>query len=298
MNMTSGARLIRAGTAAAATATALLCLALGCADGAALASRGGESPPAAPTGPAVQLLPAGKRLPANPTNAVKAVVVKSFDRCDSDLVVWQELNDDWSAYGETPITVDYDNPALCGERFTFEDLESSGAQTVILSDPSAYGGPFTPQQVDALRRYAEEGHTLVGTFQVFGSSGVDNSALAPLFGLREDAGWFDVRKRVHPTYALRVNKHRGPARALFRGLSKLYHSTGYPGAQAPSDGTWNRSDLAGARIIARNANQAAAISVYSRSGYQAIHIANMPEYGGGTQDKQFLYNAIIYPRKG
>jgi hypothetical protein len=35
--------------------------------------------------------------------------------------------------------------------------------------------------------------------------------------------------------------------------------------------------------------------VYPRPTYHAIHITNMPEYHGNTEDERFLYNAITYP---
>ncbi len=69
-------------------------------------------------------------------------------------------------------------------------------------------------------------------------------------------------------------------------------------AAQPGVGAWSRNDLDGGRVIARNADETAAITVSSRRSYQAICIANMAEYGCGTQDQQFFYNAIIYPRKG
>jgi hypothetical protein len=56
--------------------------------------------------------------------------------------------------------------------------------------------------------------------------------------------------------------------------------------------------MAGAKLVGFNADRSAAITVYREGDYNAVFIANMPEYGGGPQDQQFLYNAIIYPSKG
>jgi hypothetical protein len=172
---------------------------------------------------------------------------------------------------------------------------------VILDDPAGNGKQFTAAEVDAVKAYADEGHGLIGTYLTFAWSGqgIDNSALAPLFGLVKDDGWGGGDATIVPTYHLRVNKHRGPAKALYRGLPNPYVSSGYNYSQRPGDGTWSRNDLAGARIVAVNASRSAAITVYSRQqAYSAIYIANMPEYKGGAQDQQFLYNAIIYPKKG
>jgi hypothetical protein len=240
-------------------------------------------------------------VPATPANAVKAVVVKSWSDCSSGSVVWDALNAHWSSYGSTPISIDYSDPNLCGYSFTLADLEASAADVVILDDPAGNGKQFTQAEVDALKSYADEGHGLIGTYLtfVFKGQGIDNSALAPLFGLVKMNNWGGGDDIIAPTYKLRVNKHRGPAKALYRGLPNPYVSSGYNYSQLPGDGVWSRNDLAGARVIAVNANRSAAITVYSRQeAYNAIYIANMPEYRGGAQDQQFLYNAIIYPRKG
>ena len=94
------------------------------------------------TGPATPAhrpgAPGGR--PAPPiAGTIKAVVVKSWGGCSSAGLVWDDLNLNWSNYGTTPIQIDYSDPSLCGSSFTLAALEASGANVVILSDPS--GGP-------------------------------------------------------------------------------------------------------------------------------------------------------------
>lgn len=230
---------------------------------------------------------------------IKAVTVMSYGHCASDLVIWDHLNENWSQYGSVPIAIDYDNPTLCGDGFTLADLEASEADVVILSDPvGGNGHHFTAAQVLDLQTYVREGHTLIGTYGVFGTRHyIDNRALAPLFGLVQDDDWAGGMGVT--TYTLRTRKHLGPASALFRGLPRDYASEGSGGySQLPGDRHWSRNDLAGARIIARSASERAAITVYSRSTYEAIYVAGMPEFfSGNTADKQFMYNAIIFPRR-
>lgn len=291
-NQRRGTRMRFAKSRRAAAGAVVVCVGLLSASSTALARDGHLNPPAAGA-------TSTTRLPPTPdAKTVKAVVVKSWGSCDSSGTIWDQLNADWSLYGAVPIHINDSNPALCGGSFTLAALESSGADVVILSDPAGGHQGFTQRQVDALSAYVREGHTLIGTFLVFAYEHDDNSALAPLFGLAQDAGWVLHQREVDTTYALRVNKHRGPAKELVRGLPVDYASDGYRQTQVPGDGKWSRNDLRGARIIARNAGETAAISVYSRAGYNAIYIANMPEYGGGVQDEQFMYNAIIFPRKG
>jgi hypothetical protein len=249
---------------------------------------GGANPPrgAAGTGHARIVAPAG---------AIKAVVVKSWGACSSDSLVWDDLNANWSQYGSKPITIDYSDPALCGDSFTLAALEASGARMVILDDPAGGLHQFTPDEITALQTYASEGHNLLGTYLTFGypDAGIDNSALAPLFGLQQGSGW--TYTSATSTFNFKIRKSESQrAKPLFRHIPDPYASTGFNFSQLPGDGAWSRNELGGARTVAKTADQLAAVIQYMVGGYYAVFIANMPEYGGGTEDKQFIYNAIIH----
>ncbi len=234
--------------------------------------------------------PARSAAPAG--TAIKAVVVKSWGQCSSGSLVWDDLNANWSQYGSTPIVIDYSDPSLCGDSFTLAALEASGAHVVILDDPAGGIHQFTPDEITALQTYASEGHNLLGTYLTFGYpiGGIDNTALAPLFGLKQGAGWTGGDSSMNPTYTL----HRRKARALLRHIPNPYVSTGFNESQRPGDGVWSKNELSGARIAGISGDKLGAITAYKAASYYAAFIANMPEYGGGTQDKQFIYNAIIH----
>jgi hypothetical protein len=106
--------------------------------GAAVASTGRSSSPAASPSPPV---PAGAPAstptqPAGPDAAVLAEVVRSWGQCSSGSLVWDDLNANWQSYGTKKIKIDYSNPDLCGTTpITLSALEASGAKVVILSDP-------------------------------------------------------------------------------------------------------------------------------------------------------------------
>jgi hypothetical protein len=206
--------------------------------------------------------------------------------------MWEDLNANYSSYGSIPISIDYANPDLCGDTFTLAALEASGADVVILSDPAGGLINYTRDEVAALKQYAAEGHNVIGTYLTFAypDGPIDNSALARLFGLKADDGWTGGDRNVNPTYTWRR------AGALARNLPNSYASNGYPYSQRPGDRVWSRHDLKGAKIVGINPNGDAAITLYNGAAYNAIYIANMPE-SGGTEDEQFLYNAIIYPAK-
>jgi hypothetical protein len=230
------------------------------------------------------------RSVSTPGATIKAVVVKSWGQCSSGSLVWDDLNANWSSYGSTPISIDYSNPQLCGASFTLAALEASGADVVILDDVAGGEQVFTAQEIADLTTYASEGHNLLATYVTFSYSGFDNTALAPLFGLKKGAGWTGGDNQINATYTL----HRKKAKALLRHIPNPYQSIGLNYSQRPGDGAWSKNELAGGVIAGINGDKSAAIISYKGPGYYATYIASMPEYGGGTEDEQFIYNAIIH----
>lgn len=114
---------------------------------------------------------------------VHAVLLDSYGGCFMG-DAWQDLNTDWSHYGTLPVSITTGGQ-LCNGKFTLQDLEASGADTVIL-DTTAFGYTLTADQIQALQTYVEEGHTLLGTDTVFQwKTKHSNNGLAPLFGLAE-----------------------------------------------------------------------------------------------------------------
>lgn len=73
--------------------------------------------------------------------------------------------------------------------FTLQDLENSGADVVIVSDPAGGLKQWSPSEVLALQAYAQQGHNLIGTFLVFQWLSNDNRLLAPLWGLSSTIGY-------------------------------------------------------------------------------------------------------------
>jgi hypothetical protein len=234
---------------------------------------------------------------AAPAGGVSAVVVRSWGACTSGSLAWDSLNANWSQYGSIPISIDYANPSLCGSTITLSALEASGAHVVIMSDPAGGLQQYSSDEIAALQQYALEGHNLIGTFLTFRHSlgGIDNSGLAPLFGLSASGGYDLSAYSVAPVF-----KVHNPPSQLFRNIGHPYMSLGYAFAQVPSDGGWSSNELAGATMVGGKYGRKDAVFVYEAGAYDAVYITNMPEYNtaGSTADEQFLYNAIIYPATG
>ncbi len=257
--------------------------------------------PAAARSPSPARLPAGSATHGAAIHAratITAVVVKSWGGCSSSSLIWDDLNLNWSSYGTIPISINYSDTDLCGSgTVTLAALEASGANVVILDDPAGGIRQYSTDDVNAIQSYLEEGHNIIGTFLTFAypRGGIDNSALAPLFGLKAGAnGWTGGTTVVTPTYKLRY-----PGLPLFRNISNPYVSSGYNYAQTPGDGVWSSNELQGGKLVGRTADAMGAIVARKAvTGYYSVFISNMPEYNGGTTDKQFFYNAIIFPATG
>lgn len=238
--------------------------------------------------------PAVRHTHQAPEGAATAVVVRSWGQCSGSSLVWDDLNANWSSYGSIPIAIDYDDPALCGTGpITLAALQANGAHTVILSDLAGGTQQLSPAEVNALKQYAAQGHNVLGTYVTFAYSSIDNTALLPLFGLAAGQSYTGGLNQITPSYTVKSLQAN-----LFRNVGNPYVSLGYPYAQTPSDGVWSPNELSTGKLVARNADGQAAVIVRRAPAYYAIFIANMPEYQGGTADKQFIYNAIIFPATG
>lgn len=247
---------------------------------------------ARPSTPARVASASPQRHAVAPAGTQRAVVVRSWGNCGSNSLIWDDLNANWSSYGTIPIAIDYSDPTLCGDTsvVTLAALQANGAQTVILSDLAGGTQQWTQAEVNALKQYAQQGHSVIGTYATFVWGTTDNTALLPLFGLSSAQTYAGGINPITPTYNLRF-----PGLPLFRNVGNPYVSSGYSFAQTPVDGVWSANELTSGKLVGRNADGQAAIVVRKAPTYYSIYIANMPEYQGGTADKQFFYNAIIFP---
>lgn len=244
----------------------------------------------------MSLVPLGSaaRAGTDTQDTIKAVVVRSWDRCGSaGFVAWEDLNANWSDFGPIPIEIDFTDRSLCRGPVTYQALADSGADVLILSDPAGGGQHLSRGEIEDIGKYASEGHTLIGTFLAFANPPyTDDRWLAPLFGLVRGFDYvLDEPARDPATYRVRV-----PADPLFRDIGDHYVSQGYRSQQLPPDGTWNQNEMDGAVRVAATEHNRGAITIYHAASYDAIYVSNMPEYDAGMADEQFLYNAIIYPR--
>jgi hypothetical protein len=226
---------------------------------------------------------------ALPDGTVKAVIVKSWDPCGSGGSAWETINDHWQQFGTVPVFIDTSDSALCHGTITDAALEASGAQVVIISDPSGGEQKYSQDEADALMRYAQAGHDVIGTFLVFHYRTHENRVLAPLFGLDPDRTYI-LDPSVPMAFHARANS------PLFDRVGQDYVSTGYPQSQVIRNKKWTKPAVGDDQIEAHDLGRQAAIVRYCGAGYRAVLFTWMPELGG-TQDAQVLYNAIVQGRE-
>jgi len=246
------------------------------------------TPPSTGAGPSPGAAP---RPTGSAAAGVTAIVVRSWGS-ESVALVWEYLNTHWPSYGTTPVFIDYSSLHSVSS-FTLADLENSGADVVIVSDAAGAVLQWSAAEVAALASYADQGHPLVGTYVLFQWGPADDRMLAPLWGLRSYLEYNSTFP--FPIPAAASADILAPSSCLFSRIAGPLDQGGYPYIQAPLDGSWDASDLAGASFVARSPDGRNVVSAYSSGNRYATYISYMPEYQDGSQFDavQYLYNAIV-----
>lgn len=225
---------------------------------------------------------------------VKAVVVRSWVYYEPKLE-WDDLNANWGLYGSIPLQVDY--TTLGGvASFTYQDLVNSGADVVVLSCCAGADMQLTESEIATVRQYAEAGHSLVGTSYLFywQGLGIDNSALAPLFGLKDV-----VNLSVAPVYAQTGATVLAPDACAMSQMGATF-IVAPPQVAVPPSSTWDSSNLAGATYLARSNDGGAVVTQYRGNGYTATYFSFMVEWHGvghvNPVNARLLYNVLTCPQ--
>jgi hypothetical protein len=172
------------------------------------------------------------------------------------------------------------------------------ADVLWLSDPAGGEQQYSVTEIDAIRQYANEGHSILGTYLAFFFRDIqgaqpplyDNRGLAPVFGLRPDISY-----NGSEISAMQAFNILAPFE-LFRSLPNPYVSSAFPYAQVPADDLhWDANDLGSAHLVACTGDNRGVITWYQTDSYHAIYVSEMVEYHGSSLDTQFLYNALTIP---
>lgn len=224
------------------------------------------------------------------STAITVAVVRSWGAY-TVLPVFQELDENWAAYGTVPLTMDLSLKGV--DSFTYEDLVNTDADVVWLSNPAGGKEQYSSAEIEAIAQYVSEGHSILGTYKVFQHFGTgrmwDNRDLATIFGLQSDIAYNTTDDSAAQAFNIVASTE------LFRDVPNPYVSSGYAQAQMPADDlSWDADDFGEAQLVARTSDNRGVITWYETGSYHAVYVSEMIEYNGGTADTQFLYNALTF----
>jgi hypothetical protein len=223
----------------------------------------------------------GKPEIDSPAKSVHALLLKSWGTTS----VWTDLKTNWSKYGKIPVTID--DSTYINSDFTYQDLVNSKANVLVISNPSGNFQLYSPAEIAAVIKYAKKGHTVIGTYLVFQYSSTDNRGLAPVFGLSSKTDY-------NTTVVSISNQFQRKAQVcLLKGIpGSSWQSQGYAATQTPVPSMSWTHHLGKAKGVAEVDSFLGVISLYKAKTYTGVFVSNFPEYFGGTDDEQLLYNAV------
>ena len=216
-----------------------------------------------------------------PANSVKVVLLKSW----GVTTVWEAMKTNWQNFGKTPVIID--DSTYINSDFTYHDIVASKANVIVLSNPAGGVHQYSSAEISAVARYAKAGHPVVGTYVVFQWVGTDNRGLAPVFGFSSKIEYNTTQVGISNLF----KKTKQNQCLLKRIPGASWQSDGYPYTQAPMTGNW-KGHLGKAVAVAEADKYVGVISLYTAATYTGVYISNFPEYNGGTDDEQLLYNAV------
>ncbi|UCE73019.1 MAG: hypothetical protein JSV56_08240 [Methanomassiliicoccales archaeon] len=238
----------------------------------------------------------------SPPEKIKAAVLRSSGSLMP--FYWENLNSNWSLLGPTGVVIDYTSLYKLG--ISYADIVATQAQVLIIDDARSPTTLFSPDEVDAIIQYVEEGHGLIVTGGTFRSE--ENWPFISLLGFSQDAcGQVSFEAAQQDTIDIVE-----PSHPLFKHLpeyitaSKKFYSgsdwdgdgyDGYPGdwetvlidPDAQIVGyVWNLNHLSGEQ-------ESGPISCIEKSEYRAAFAGFTPaNYSPTIKDYRFFYNMIVW----
>jgi len=193
---------------------------------------------------------------------------------------WDILNENWYAYGNKLVSIDY--TTLSKQGITYEDLNATGADVLIIS--CAFMREYTDAEIDAITQYVYEGHGLVVTAGTFYHYVPNNNKLAALFGINESISWtaagtdmMEIANTSHPVFSKIPNPYVLGAEST---------------SAVPPDGTWDQNDLTDGKYLALGYADSSAIVEKDGLVYISPWLEALP--ARFYYNFQLLYNAITW----
>ena len=219
---------------------------------------------------------------------VTILFLKSWE-CIGGQTLWDDLKTNWPNFGNIPISID-DTTYICAD-FTYQDIVNMAPNVLVLSDPAGGNQQYSKAEIQAVQQYANSGHVVVGTYAVFENGSTNNTELAPIFGFQPLIAY---------TFGPITNDFikRDSSSCLMTGIpGSSWMSAGYANSQFPSTpGKWTNAALNNVKpalnLVAYESDVLAMVANRQSGGFASVYVSNFPEYFGGTDDEQLLYNSV------
>ncbi|TET89519.1 MAG: hypothetical protein E3J35_09635, partial [Methanomassiliicoccales archaeon] len=255
-------------------------------------------------------------MPIEVTNdiPIQVYVLDSWGTDFSGEAPWDYLNENWINHGSARIYINYTR--FNKERISYQELVDSYADVLLISssrsgnmgDPAAGGYHFADYELNAIARYVRGGHGLVATGLTLDSEKLreHGQVLGPLFGLKAKNLYY---------YLTGINDLRviNPSEnhPLFNNIEMSYNTADGmtlttatmiswgPGAEEWYPEDWRTEHLAGGEYKAMShPTENATVITHNPGGYKSVYITNFVEKNSNANDKQLLYNAMVWGGTG
>jgi hypothetical protein len=235
---------------------------------------------------------------------VQVYVLDSYGTDFAHETPWDYLNANWINHGQIPVYIDYDR--FNKEAIHYEELVNSQADVLLISssrhgnftNPIGANYSFSTQELEAIVKYIEDGHGIIATGLTFDSQFLSQHGfyLGPLFGMNSSVTYSNITgqndlqvidpSENHPLFFKIPNNYAtGDGTTL---------TPGYPGPVI-----WEAKHLEGGQYKAFTTPiQWGTVIAHEHENYSAVYITNFVEFASNDNDRQLLYNAMIWGRTG
>ena len=238
---------------------------------------------------------------------VQVFILDSWGTDNATMAPWDHLNSNWNLYGTTPVYVDYE--AFNKENIQYQELVDMYADVLVISNsftgwwnPLPLGHYFSLSELTAIKNYVSEGHGLIVTGGSFETNYLPNHALqlGPFMGINGGSMYMVTSGVTDLSVQNPAEKH-----PLFYNIPDHYNtrngSSLTPGFVLSGPEPWEPIHLAGGEYksledVTPPAQPYGAVIAYEPGGYNTVYISNFVERLANTNDRQLLYNAMVWAR--
>ncbi|TET91747.1 MAG: hypothetical protein E3J35_01265, partial [Methanomassiliicoccales archaeon] len=255
-------------------------------------------------------------MPIEVTNdiPIQVYVLDSWGTDFSGEAPWDYLNENWINHGSARVYINYTR--FNKETISYQDLVDSYADVLLISssrsgnmdNPDAGGYHFTDSELNAIARYTQEGHGLVATGLTLDSEKLaeHGQVLGPMFGLKAKNLYYYL-SGINNLHVINPSENH----PLFNNIEVNYdtangmtlttaHAISWgPGSWEWFPEDWRPEHLAGGEYKAISyPTENATVITHDPGGYKAVYITNFVEKNSNVNDKQLLYNAMVWVGTG